>query len=87
MSRDVGCSLIPGDIGCGANPANWTESMVRGVMTANLTSRFSEITDGTSQTIMVLEIRAGVAPVDPRGVWDGSPTITSTASAVPAARA
>jgi prepilin-type N-terminal cleavage/methylation domain-containing protein/prepilin-type processing-associated H-X9-DG protein len=32
-------------------------------------TRISEITDGTSNTIMFNEVRAGLSPLDPRGVW------------------
>jgi prepilin-type N-terminal cleavage/methylation domain-containing protein/prepilin-type processing-associated H-X9-DG protein len=32
-------------------------------------SRIADITDGTSNTIMYNEIRAGISPLDPRGVW------------------
>jgi prepilin-type N-terminal cleavage/methylation domain-containing protein/prepilin-type processing-associated H-X9-DG protein len=32
-------------------------------------SRLAEIKDGTSNTIMVNEVRAGVSPLDPRGTW------------------
>jgi prepilin-type N-terminal cleavage/methylation domain-containing protein/prepilin-type processing-associated H-X9-DG protein len=39
------------------------------VMSANFGSRLQQITDGTSNTIMVAELRAGIAPTDPRGVW------------------
>ena len=39
------------------------------VMSANYGAKLLEITDGTSNTIMVAELRAGLTPVDPRGVW------------------
>jgi prepilin-type N-terminal cleavage/methylation domain-containing protein/prepilin-type processing-associated H-X9-DG protein len=39
------------------------------VMSANYGARLVEITDGTSNTVMVAELRAGIAPTDPRGVW------------------
>jgi prepilin-type N-terminal cleavage/methylation domain-containing protein/prepilin-type processing-associated H-X9-DG protein len=32
-------------------------------------TRIADITDGTSQTIMFNEIRAGISPLDSRGVW------------------
>jgi prepilin-type N-terminal cleavage/methylation domain-containing protein/prepilin-type processing-associated H-X9-DG protein len=32
-------------------------------------SKMAGITDGTSNTIMFNEIRAGISPLDPRGVW------------------
>jgi prepilin-type N-terminal cleavage/methylation domain-containing protein/prepilin-type processing-associated H-X9-DG protein len=36
---------------------------------ANYGARFAEVTDGTSNTILVAELRAGKSPLDPRGVW------------------
>ena len=41
----------------------------RGVMGPNVGVKLSQITDGTSKTIMVGEIRAGITEQDPRGVW------------------
>jgi len=41
----------------------------RGVMGANASLKISEITDGTSNTVLVGEIRAGVTSFDSRGVW------------------
>jgi prepilin-type N-terminal cleavage/methylation domain-containing protein len=32
-------------------------------------TKITDITDGTTNTIMVNEVRAGVSPLDPRGVW------------------
>ncbi|QJW94492.1 DUF1559 domain-containing protein [Frigoriglobus tundricola] len=39
------------------------------VMAANYGAKILDITDGTSNTIMVAELRAGLTAVDPRGVW------------------
>ncbi len=39
------------------------------VMAANYGAGLLEITDGTSNTVMVAELRAGLKPNDPRGVW------------------
>ncbi len=39
------------------------------LMSANYGARFSEVTDGLSNTIAVAELRAGISPLDPRGVW------------------
>jgi prepilin-type processing-associated H-X9-DG protein len=41
----------------------------RGVIGPNVSSKLSQITDGTSKTIMLGEIRAGVHDGDPRGLW------------------
>ena len=39
------------------------------VMATNFGSKLLAITDGTSNTMMVAELRAGISPLDPRGVW------------------
>jgi prepilin-type N-terminal cleavage/methylation domain-containing protein/prepilin-type processing-associated H-X9-DG protein len=39
------------------------------VMACNYGAKLGEITDGTSNTMMVGELRAGLSAVDPRGVW------------------
>jgi prepilin-type N-terminal cleavage/methylation domain-containing protein len=39
------------------------------VMSANYGAKLLEISDGTSNTIMVAELRAGLKAIDPRGVW------------------
>jgi prepilin-type N-terminal cleavage/methylation domain-containing protein len=52
---------------------DWTGGEVlycrRGVMGPNAAVTLSQITDGTSKTIMLGEIRAGLTPGDGRGVW------------------
>jgi prepilin-type N-terminal cleavage/methylation domain-containing protein/prepilin-type processing-associated H-X9-DG protein len=39
------------------------------VMEANYGAKLTTIPDGTSNTIMFNELRAGISPLDPRGVW------------------
>jgi prepilin-type N-terminal cleavage/methylation domain-containing protein/prepilin-type processing-associated H-X9-DG protein len=39
------------------------------LMAANYGAKIVEITDGTSNTILVAELRAGLIDIDPRGVW------------------
>lgn len=47
----------------------WNKDWIRGVMGANIAVRMAEVTDGTSNTIMITELRIGLAKVDRRGVW------------------
>jgi prepilin-type N-terminal cleavage/methylation domain-containing protein/prepilin-type processing-associated H-X9-DG protein len=47
----------------------WPQRWLRGVMGANSAMRIDDIKDGASNTILVAEIRAGMMPSDPRGVW------------------
>jgi prepilin-type processing-associated H-X9-DG protein len=43
--------------------------MMQGVADVNESISIRQITDGTSQTILLGELRVGVDSVDPRGVW------------------
>jgi len=52
-----------------ANPTYWACRWVRGVMGANTSCRLDDIRDGTSNTILVAEIRSGITSFDPRGCW------------------
>lgn len=47
----------------------WRDPRVRGVMGVEITSKLSQITDGTSKTVLLGEIRTGIVPGDPRGTW------------------
>jgi prepilin-type N-terminal cleavage/methylation domain-containing protein/prepilin-type processing-associated H-X9-DG protein len=55
--------------GGGSSSGGWKSMLMRGVMGANISVRMAEITDGTSQTIMLGELRAGLTSGDPRGIW------------------
>ena len=63
------------DFNFGADPvtgkqaAGWTDPCQRGVMGPNQSVTLKRITDGTSKTIMLGEIRTGVGENDARGVW------------------
>ena len=48
---------------------SWNNPVYRGVMGPNIACSISQITDGTSKTIMLGEIRAGLIPIDSRGTW------------------
>ncbi|QDV73589.1 DUF1559 domain-containing protein [Botrimarina mediterranea] len=47
---------------------NWPTN-VKGVFGPNSTVTIAKVSDGTSKTMMIGEVRAGVAVGDPRGVW------------------
>lgn len=75
-----GCSARPGETipACTAGPeANgtlpaddgWTSDLRRGVMGPNISASLKQITDGTTKTIMLGEIRAGLSEKDARGTW------------------
>ena len=57
-----------------AGPANssapgWGNRYLKGVMGANSSLSIKQIRDGTSKTLMIGEIRAGVVSFDCRGTW------------------
>ena len=47
----------------------WRYGKYRGVMGANTAVSMAQISDGSSNTLVVSEMRAGVADVDSRGTW------------------
>ncbi len=53
----------------GTNSQYWQTRWTRGVMGANASVNIAQITDGTSNTIMLGELRVGLAAVDRRGTW------------------
>jgi len=55
--------------GAGPTASRWTSRWHRGIMGANASVTMGEIHDGTSNTILLAELRAGLVPVDRRGVW------------------
>jgi hypothetical protein len=72
QSDSIHCSDygVPTGSGCAAfNGTGWNTKQVRGAMGANASTTLDEMLDGTSNTIILLEIRAGVASNDCRGVW------------------
>ncbi len=52
-----------------ATSYGWKSDRLRGVMGANTALRIPEIRDGTSNTILLGEIRAGLYTGDQRGTW------------------
>jgi prepilin-type N-terminal cleavage/methylation domain-containing protein/prepilin-type processing-associated H-X9-DG protein len=59
----------------GTNPSGgkdtefWKNPQTRGVMGMNIALSIAKIRDGTSQTILIGELRSGVSEFDPRGTW------------------
>jgi len=51
----------------GAEESYWKS--LPGVMGGNTAVKHQQMTDGTSKTVMIAELRAGVVDSDPRGVW------------------
>jgi len=49
--------------------AGWKSPTTRGVMGANASVGIAEIRDGTSNTVILAEVRAGVVAFDSRGTW------------------
>ena len=49
--------------------SGWSNNLKHGVMGPGKCMKTEEIIDGASNTIMVAELRAGVASCDPRGTW------------------
>ncbi|HEV2971588.1 MAG TPA: DUF1559 domain-containing protein [Pirellulales bacterium] len=47
----------------------WADRYKQGVMGANIALRITDIHDGTSDTILLGEIRAGLISQDTRGIW------------------
>jgi prepilin-type N-terminal cleavage/methylation domain-containing protein/prepilin-type processing-associated H-X9-DG protein len=63
-----------GTAGDGVVPGSPTAALSKGPIFYFCTQRSSgskiaQITDGTSNTIMFNEVRAGISPLDPRGTW------------------
>ena len=52
-----------------SSSSGWGNKSFRGIMGANKSIGISQIRDGTSNTFLLGEIRAGVAATDPRGTW------------------
>ncbi|MHC4176630.1 MAG: DUF1559 family PulG-like putative transporter [Planctomycetota bacterium] len=51
------------------NGKGWKDDRIKGVMGANTSIGSKQMRDGSQQTILVAEIRAGITEFDCRGVW------------------
>jgi len=58
-----GCNDRANNLGC------WNDPNRRGVMGNMQALRMGDITDGSSNTMLLAELRAGLTPTDRRGVW------------------
>ena len=70
-NASLGIPWLGSDSVCAGGPSTpgWSNSDYRGVMGGNCASSIARITDGTSNTVLLAELRAGVTAVDSRGVW------------------
>jgi prepilin-type N-terminal cleavage/methylation domain-containing protein/prepilin-type processing-associated H-X9-DG protein len=53
----------------GPDSAGWKDPCQRGVMGPNVSVKLRQISDGTTKTFMLGELRAGPSELDSRGVW------------------
>jgi prepilin-type N-terminal cleavage/methylation domain-containing protein/prepilin-type processing-associated H-X9-DG protein len=63
------CQTVPEQCAYSADSAGWLSKKRGGVMGPNAAAKLKQVTDGTSKTILVGEIRAGLTDKDARGVW------------------
>ena len=68
-AANVGRGFLYRDWITGPTSLGWTNNCQRGVIGPNVSVALRRITDGTSKTIMLGEIRAGINETDSRGVW------------------
>lgn len=57
----------PGNLGPDSD--GWKYPFARGVMGPNAATTIEQISDGTSKTMLLAEIRSGIYDFDPRGTW------------------
>jgi prepilin-type N-terminal cleavage/methylation domain-containing protein len=63
-------SLTRGSYNAGGPQApSWLDKNTRGIMGCGCGLRANQVADGLAHTILLAEIRAGLAEYDPRGVW------------------
>ena len=63
------CNENPPACAAGPDSPGWLDHRVRGVMGANVSVPIKGILDGTSKTILLAELRAGIHECDMRGTW------------------
>jgi len=57
------------DFNGGTASAGWQNTRRRGVMGLNAACTIAQIKDGTSNTLLLSEVRVGLHPIDRRGTW------------------
>jgi prepilin-type N-terminal cleavage/methylation domain-containing protein len=62
-------ATLHGTASCALGAVGWGDTRFRGVMGANNSIRFAQMKDGSSRTVLLGEIRAGVTSFDSRGIW------------------
>jgi prepilin-type N-terminal cleavage/methylation domain-containing protein len=68
-AANAGRAFIHPNHANGPDSNAWKDDCQRGVMGPNTSVKLRRITDGTSKTILLGEIRAGLTENDARGVW------------------
>jgi prepilin-type N-terminal cleavage/methylation domain-containing protein len=68
-SRGSGTNVESGEDMGGPDTFCWNDPTLRGIMGSNCALTAAQVTDGLSHTILLGELRAGLAPFDSRGVW------------------
>jgi prepilin-type N-terminal cleavage/methylation domain-containing protein len=68
-AANAGRAWIHPNFANGPDSAAWKDDCQRGVMGPNASVKLRRITDGTSKTILIGEIRTGLSENDARGVW------------------
>ncbi|MBA4105555.1 MAG: hypothetical protein C0485_07330 [Pirellula sp.] len=53
----------------GPTSGGWLDPKRRGVIGPNVAARLKELVDGTTNTMLMSEVRSGVTPSDQRGTW------------------
>jgi prepilin-type N-terminal cleavage/methylation domain-containing protein/prepilin-type processing-associated H-X9-DG protein len=62
-------STTRSDVINGPDSPGWQDPKRRGVIGPNVAAKLKEITDGTTNTILLGEVRSGITPTDRRGTW------------------
>jgi prepilin-type N-terminal cleavage/methylation domain-containing protein/prepilin-type processing-associated H-X9-DG protein len=57
------------DFNAGVTSVGWQNNRRRGVMGLNASCKIAHIRDGTSNTLLLSEVRVGLHPIDRRGTW------------------